>query len=173
MNDDSKQLRLDTVHEEIIAYLDGELDAEAVKRVEQQLTQNPHYRLRLQQLERVWKCLDFLPEEEVNETFTTSTVELVTVEAEQDVQQAVSTSLRKRRTHWIVGLGVLFASTVTGFLLSSLSGNSSNNDLLNDLQVIENVDQYLHADSVEFLKQLHAENMFSAGNEEAGHADSL
>ena len=48
MNDDSKQRRLDAVHEEIIAYLDGELDAEAVKRVEQQLTQNPHYRLRLQ-----------------------------------------------------------------------------------------------------------------------------
>ena len=173
MNDDSKQRRLDAVHEEIIAYLDGELDAEAMKRVEQQLTQNPHYRLRLQQLERVWKCLDLLPEEEVNETFTTSTVELVTVAAEQDVQQVVRTSLSKRRTHWLVGLGVLFASTATGFLLCSLSGNSSNNDLLNDLQVIENVDQYLHAGSVEFLEQLHAENMFSAGNEEAGHADSL
>ena len=109
----------------------------------------------------------------MNETFTTSTVELVTVAAEQDVRQAASTSLRKRRTHWIVGIGVLFASTATGFLLCSLSGNSSNNNLLHDLQVIENVDQYLHADSVEFLQQLHAEEIFSEGNEEASHADSL
>jgi len=161
MNDDSKQRRLAAVHEEIVAYLDGELDAEAVQHVEQQLEGNPHYRLRLQQLERAWECLDLLPGEEADEKFTKSTVEMVAVAAEQDARETSNVDVRNRRTHWVVGIAVLFASTAASFLLFAWSGNSSNDDLLRDLQVIENVDQYLHAGSVDFLQQLHAEGVFS------------
>ena len=36
----SKQEKIDEIHEEIAAYLDGELDAEGVKRVERRLAKN-------------------------------------------------------------------------------------------------------------------------------------
>ena len=42
----------DAMVEELVAYLDGELDPEASREVERRLTQDADYRLRLRQLQQ-------------------------------------------------------------------------------------------------------------------------
>ena len=60
MNEDQPTTENDAVMQELVAYLDGELDAETSTRVEQRLTEDDDYRTQLQQLQRTWDLLDEL-----------------------------------------------------------------------------------------------------------------
>ena len=48
-------------HEELVAYLDGELDAVGTDRIENLLASNPAIRSELRRLEQTWDLLDELP----------------------------------------------------------------------------------------------------------------
>ena len=48
------------IDEEIVAYLDGELDMETAAKVERRLADDPRYNARLNQLQRAWDMLDNL-----------------------------------------------------------------------------------------------------------------
>ena len=47
--------------QQLVAYLDGELDDETNQEIERRLSADPEYRLRLQQLQQAWDLLDELP----------------------------------------------------------------------------------------------------------------
>ena len=94
--------KLDAIHEEIVAYLDGELDEDVSQRVEQRLAKDPNYRRRLQQMERAWDCLDALPQAEVDESFTHSTVAMVTLTAEKELSLSATNHSRSLTT-WLHG----------------------------------------------------------------------
>ena len=167
-NKKSKQEKVDQIHQEIVAYLDGELNEEGARKVEQRLAQYPEYRRRVQQLEAAWECLGVLPVAEVDESFTQSTVEMAAVAAEAEIRQVESSVLRRSRTSWLYGAGIALVAASAGFLLMAYLGPTTNDDLLRDLPVIENVDNYLHADNIEFLRRLHTESIFD--EEETGYA---
>ena len=80
-NHESAQPEID---DELTAYLDGELDAASVRRVEERLARDTAYRGQLQKLERTWDLLDRLPRADVGEKFTKSTLEMVAVAAAKE-----------------------------------------------------------------------------------------
>ena len=51
----------DSLHEELTSYLDGELDPQQVRRIEERLARDADYRAELQRMQRAWDLLDRLP----------------------------------------------------------------------------------------------------------------
>ena len=88
-----ESIQNDSVEEELSAYLDGELDAESVRKVERRLARDGSYQLELQRLERAWRLLDDLPRATVDESFTKSTIEMVAVAEESNTLETVLTDI--------------------------------------------------------------------------------
>jgi anti-sigma factor RsiW len=63
-----------STREELVAYLDGELDAAARQSVEERLARDAEYRSHLQSLQQAWDLLDELPRSSASESFTRTTV---------------------------------------------------------------------------------------------------
>jgi anti-sigma factor RsiW len=151
----------DHIREELVAYLDGELDSEESLRVERRLAEDAHYRRALQELERAWDLLDTLPRSEPDETFTRSTVEMVALSAASDVDEL---RVRARRRRAVAGVGLaasLIVALLAGFGAVYWKVSAPNRELVRDLPVIEHMEYYRHAESLEFLRRLDAEGLFS------------
>ncbi|MHB8862353.1 MAG: hypothetical protein ACYC6N_08110 [Pirellulaceae bacterium] len=157
----------DEAYEQLVAYLDGELDATTSRQVERRLAEDVAYRRDLRQLQRAWDMLDNLPRSEVNETFTQTTVEMVALAAEEDLTEAKGRGHRLDRVLWgAAGSGLVLAA-VAGYFAFATFFARPNEQLVRDLPVIENVEQYEVADSVEFLRLLEDSGLF---DEEADDA---
>lgn len=147
-------------YEQLVAYLDGELDAETSQRVERRLAEDPEYRRELKQMQRTWDLLDELPRAEVSETFTQTTVEMVALSAEHELQEVKTRVRQFDRLVWVaVGASVVLAGGAAFWgVFAYLS--RPNEQLARDLPVIENVELYEVADSVEFLRELEQAGYF-------------
>jgi len=64
----------DEAREELIAYLDGELDDAGVRAVEERLQRDPQARREAEELKKTWEMLDYLPRSRASGTFTTRTL---------------------------------------------------------------------------------------------------
>lgn len=146
--------------EELVAYLDGELDDEACQRVEQRLADDPAYRQELQRLQRAWDCLDRLPETAVDETFIRDTVEMVTLAASQEVEEAKRVFPVRQRAHAVLTAGALLLSLLAGFALVAVAWPDPNDELVRNLPVLEHLEPYRNIDNVEFLRSLAATGLF-------------
>lgn len=150
-----------SLEEQLVAYLDGELDAESVRRIEERLATEPEVRDALNRLERTWDMLDELGSTPVGESFTRTTLEMVTVAAEKDVEQALAkVPMRRRRRHWLIGAGILSA-VVVGFFAVFLAMPNANRQLLEDLPLIENLDEYREVDDISFLRLMKEKGLSS------------
>jgi len=151
----------DSADETLVAYLDGELNADEQVRVERRLADDPAFRARLAQLQRAWDLLDALDRAEADEDFARSTVEMVAVKAADDVQSARKKSHFRQAWLYALGGSAVTVSLVAGYLLVSRWADRPNRELVRDLPVIERVDEYRNAESVEFLRELHQEGLFA------------
>jgi anti-sigma factor RsiW len=151
----------DALHEELTAYLDDELDAAARARVEERLTEDEGYRQQLARLERAWQALDALPRTEADAKFTQSTVEMVTVAARSELQEADSAAARRQWFGWGAALLALVVAGFLGYRIVDRALSRPNAQLAHDLPVIEHVELYRHVDSVDFLRQLEREGLFA------------
>ena len=161
MSDHQPSSETDSADETLVAYLDGELSADEQVRVERRLADEPAFRARLAQLQRAWDLLDALERAEAGDDFTRSTVEMVAVKAADDAQAA-----RKKwqfRQAWLYALGgsAMTVSLIAGYLLVARWADRPNRELVRDLPVIEHVDEYRNAESVDFLRELHEEGLFA------------
>ncbi len=59
---------------DLVAYLDGELEGEAARSLEQKLALDPMARAEADTLKRTWDLLDFLPKKEPSPNFTHQTL---------------------------------------------------------------------------------------------------
>ncbi len=148
------------IEEQLVAYLDGELDEPSSRRIEELLASDPAVREKLEQLDRAWDMLDELGQASVDHGFTDSTLEIVAVAAEEDVERHREELPRLRRRRWLVVGGGLLASSLAGFLAVALFWPDPNRQLIRDLPVLENLDQYSQIDDVEFLRVLQREGLF-------------
>jgi anti-sigma factor RsiW len=64
----------DEERQELIAYLDGELDEETARTVEARLQRDPRARQEAEDLKKTWEMLDYLPQSRASGTFTTRTL---------------------------------------------------------------------------------------------------
>jgi anti-sigma factor RsiW len=150
------------IDEEIVAYLDGELDSEAEARVVRRLAEDAAYRSRLGQLQQAWDLLDNLRGAEADDEFTASTVAMVAVQAEQESQSQQLRVVRQRSLAWLALTAVVLLSAACGYFVLNRRVTQADRNLVRDLPVIERVDEYRYIDDVSFLKSLERENLFAA-----------
>ncbi len=155
------------VQEELVAYLDGELDPQAAARVEDRLANDAEYRRRLSELDQAWDLLDYLPPTQVEESFARSTVAMVALAAEKDVLGLKTRSSQRRTLTRVLGGCAVAVALAAGYLLTGYVASQPNRQLVRDLPVIENVDLYHHVDSVDFLRELDEQGLFAEEVEDA------
>jgi len=161
MNESNPSLAETTsIDEEIVAYLDGELDSESEARVARRLSDDPAYRLRLNQLQQAWDLLDNLRGTEADDEFTASTVAMVAVQAEQEAKSQQMRVVRQRSLAWLTLGAVVLLSMASGYVVLHRRLTRADRNLVRDLPVIEHVDEYSNIDNVSFLKALERENLF-------------
>jgi anti-sigma factor RsiW len=159
-NNDFHDTEDHALNEELVAYLDGELNRDSVSRVEDELSKNSEYRLRLMQLQQAWDLMDELPRVSSDEAFTKSTVELVVVSAESEETATVVGRKTWRNVIWVIGLLGATAAAWGGFALISQFNDRDNQALLKDLPLVQEIDIYDPIESLDFLKQLEASGVF-------------
>lgn len=161
MNESNPQLAETTsIDEEIVAYLDGELDTESEARVARRLSDDPAYRLRLNQLQQAWDLLDNLRGTEADDEFAASTVAMVAVQADQEAKSQQIRAVRQRNLAWLTLVGVVLLSVASGYMVLHRRLTRADRRLVRDLPVIEHVDEYSNVDTLTFLKALERENLF-------------
>jgi anti-sigma factor RsiW len=154
----------DALFEQLVAYLDGELDPESVREVEQRLANDPSARRLLRDLQSSWDMLDELPKAEVSANFTQTTVSMVAVRAAEETAHSRGNNWR-RSGKWLAGAVALLASALLGYVTVQSVYSQPDRQLLRDLPVIENLDMYQSAENVRFLRSLAQEGLF---DEESG-----
>jgi hypothetical protein len=161
------------LQDELTAYLDGELDAENVRRVEERLARDAAYRGELNQLERAWNMLDRLPRASVDENFTKSTIEMVALSASQEAEAIVRDLPKRRRRQRIIAAISMGAALLVGFAIGTQLWPNPNEQLLDDLPVLENLDLYYQADEIEFLRLLGEKGSFNDADADDTGDDTL
>lgn len=165
MNPQPATSDINPADEELVAYLDGELDATDRQRVEQRLADDAAFRTRLRLLQRTWDALDVLRRTDPDEGFTRTTVELVAVKAAEEVRDEHSRLVQRRKRKWVGWTLAAVASSVAGWLLLTLLFTRSDRELLRDFFVIERVDEYRNAESLQFIQALDESGLFDSGPE--------
>ena len=159
-------LNRETLEAELVAYLDGELDAEASRRIEDLLASEPKVQRWLAELDGTWRLLDSLDTSSVDDRFTRTTMEMAVQVAAEEVQQVkAETPRRQRRALWGV-LGGLAVAAGVAFVAAALARPDPDRELLENLPVIENLDQYVQADDIDFLRLLHEQGLFASESED-------
>ncbi len=151
---------------ELVAYLDGELDAEASRRIEELLATSPEVRERLIHLEQTWDLLDELPRVCVGDVFTRSTIEMVALKQEEALEHDAPSGRRGWR-QFLLPTASLLAAAVLGWLALPLVWPDPNRRLLEDLPVLEHLDEYQQVGDIEFLRRLQAEGLFAEEQSDA------
>jgi len=153
---DQAQLR-----EELVAYLDGELDAEQSRQIEQRAAAEPDARRMLQELDRTWQMLDALDAPPTSEEFTRTTLEMVALAAVKDAEEAQAEAPRRRlRARLWAATGLVGAAAAGFFIVTGLIPDP-NAQLLQDLPILENYDQYREIGSIDFLRALSDAKLFT------------
>ena len=149
--------------EQLSAYLDGELDADARDQVEQLLARDSNARTQLQRLERAWQLLDGLPRVELEPSFTETTVEMIAVSVADELGESKLPAAKRRWTFAAVMSSLCLGASLLGFVAVKFAAPDPNADLLRDLPAIENVEHYLQGGDVEFLRKLKESGLFNRG----------
>jgi anti-sigma-K factor RskA len=161
-NDKPSLAEASTIDEELVAYLDGELSPDQAARIERRMGEDPKYRARLNQLQRAWDMLDSLNRSEADDDFVHSTVEMVAVQAVEEAKTQKIRTIRRRNFGWVSLLVLLLGVAGTTYFAARYRLEQPNRELVTNLHLIERVDDYRNIDSLEFVKQLEAENLFAA-----------
>jgi anti-sigma factor RsiW len=158
LNDDDR--------DNLVAYLDGELDEAATAAVEAKLILDPAQRAEATMLRKTWDLLDHLPRPQPSGSFTNRTLERISAYRTSPLQARY----RLLRGPWALGVGwaaAVLLATAAGFagsrfLPHHLPASDPNKnvqlegeqELIRDLRVIQNKRLYEHVDNIEFARML-------------------
>jgi anti-sigma factor RsiW len=155
----------DEERENLVAYLDGELDAGTARTLEAKLNLDPKARAEAEALKQAWSMLDYLPRTDPSPTFTTRTLERLALQTGQMRHAG------PRR--WLFGVGWV-AAVVTaaglGFAAARLAWHAPpaqprdppdlEEQMVRHLRAIENVHLYNQVDDLDFLRALDQPDLF-------------
>jgi anti-sigma factor RsiW len=151
----------DEDRENLVAYLDGELDDPAARALEAKLSLDPNARVEAEQMRRAWDLLDYLPRPEPSSSFTHRTLERVSV-----LRPTLIVNGKGRRWRpWVVCAGWAAAVVLAGAAGFAAVGLFEPKDaippeLVRDLRIIENKRLYEQVDDIDFLRQLDDPDLF-------------
>ncbi len=143
-------------HEKLVAYLDGELDHQEAQQLETELANDPALRKQLQDLQRTWDMLDHLPTNEVDNSFTRSTIEMVLGEARKEYKVTKKRNWRRLKQCGL-GIAVLTISTLIGYMSARHIYETPRRELIQNLDFYRNVDNYGNISDIELLEKLDQE----------------
>jgi anti-sigma factor RsiW len=161
----------DAEREELVAYLDGELDQRAARAVEAKLNRDPRIRAEAEALRRSWHLLDFLPKPEPSATFTNRTMTRVST-----LRPLTQVKSGFRWRPWAFSLGWAAALVAAGWIgyasvpvpapapvnlpPATQPATEVDPELVRDLAVIEHLHQYENAGDIHFVNELDRPELF-------------
>lgn len=137
---------------DLVAYLDGELGEDEAREIEQVLTASEVARHEVEMLGRTWDLLETLPRENASAEFAAKTLATVQVATAKPPQQ-----WQPKARRGLIALGwatALAASAFIGFAIGHRWLPRQDEPFVEQLPLIENLDAYQDAGSVEFLERL-------------------
>ncbi len=150
--------------EELIAYLDGELDPQAARAVEEKLQRDPRWQREAEGLKTAWDMLDYLPQAQATATFTEQTLTLFAASR--------SRQLRWRRWRRWLGFTSWAAAVVVAVVIGWHAGKHPLSDSSSTLlpapseeivQLLEHHDYWPYYEKVgtfSFLRELDRSGLF-------------
>ena len=138
---------------ELVAYLDGELEEEQARVIEQTLAASEVARHEVEMLSRTWDLLETLPREAASAEFAAKTLQTVKVEA----TPTAAPEWRPHARRGLIALGWatgLAAAGVVGFAAGNRWWPGASDPIVRDLPLLERLDTYRDVGTAEFLTEL-------------------
>jgi len=138
---------------ELVAYLDGELEDEKARGIEQTLAASEVARHEVEMLSRTWDLLETLPRESASSEFAAKTLETVKVEA----APAAAGDWRPQARRGLIALGwatALAAVGLAGFAAGHHWLPRRSDPIVHDLSLLEHLETYRDVGGPEFLTEL-------------------
>jgi anti-sigma factor RsiW len=158
--------------EDLVAFLDGELPEAEAEAVEVRIGLDPATRREAEALKRTWDLLDYLPRPEPSPSFTSRTLDRLDLPVagapSPPATPAPPRPHRPRRPDWL-RWSVAAAAVALAFLLGYGAADRAGRqrDLpdverlpLSEVQLLENLPLYRHADDLEFVDALKQPDLF-------------
>ena len=147
--------------ENLVAYLDGELDEVATEEIERTLAHSAEARHEVDMLTRTWELLDTLPKSKASDEFSERTLSSIKVDdlkhSEAGWFRSANWGRRMVPVFW--GLVLIVAATV-GFSVSRYGISEESEKLVEELPLIDNYNVYSDIVDVEFLQELRKSGLF-------------
>jgi anti-sigma factor RsiW len=165
----------DEDRENLVAYLDGELDEATAHALESKLSLDPVARAEADALRRTWELLDYLPRPEPSSDFTNRTLSRLSLPAPSSKVARLTARIPRRRRRWLVPLGwaaaVLLAAAggfaAAQWLWPPTPGQIAeeqppdvDDQLARNLRVVENLKGYEAVEDLETLLALAQPDLF-------------
>ncbi|MCL2622583.1 MAG: hypothetical protein FWD31_02860 [Planctomycetaceae bacterium] len=150
----------------LVAYLDGELDAKSVRRMEDRLSVEPDLREKMTALEQTWDMLDQLETVPVDKELVRSTMEVVTLTIEKELSEGEKRHYLRKWLDRLVPAATLLMFGVIGYQLTALAGVQRKKQFVNDIPIIQKVDIFKEIGSFDFLKALSEKRVFDPVDDE-------
>jgi len=150
--------------ENLVAYLDGELDEETAQALEAKINLDSEARAEVDTLRHTWDMLDYLPRPAASASFTGRTMQRLSLEgrAIQTGRMPLSATPWKRKVAWaaaiLIAAGLGFGG---GYYLASRSNDTDIEEtLVRHLRAVDKLAQYQHVDDLDFLRALDHPDLF-------------
>ncbi len=140
--------------EVLVAYLDGELDAEQTQKIDQQIATHAELRERINQLRMTWDMLGELPVEPPSPRFAETTLEMAALSATEEPKTLLNWLSNHAKRIVVLALPLLFFS---GFILARINQSRADRQLLRDLPILVDWRSLSNIDSQEWLDILVAQ----------------
>jgi len=139
----------------LTAYLDGELDENATRRIESILTSSEVARTDVEVLARTYELLDLLPRPASGKEFTEKTIATAKQEEYREPITHQAWFRYVEQSLPLIGWSfAVFLAACCGFAITHQWVPQQEDLLLEELPLIQNLDQYSEIGSVQFLEAL-------------------
>ncbi len=166
----------DPVTEELVAYLDGELDIDAAQAVAAKISLNPRLRAEADSLKRAWDVLDMLPRPQPSAGFSAKTISqaLPALSAATVLPRppAITTmasmpAVPAAGRSWLpvaallVAVGGLGGYFGRAGLIAPPDERAKDAAMIGELSLLKNARLYRHVDDIEYLRKLDTPELFA------------
>jgi anti-sigma factor RsiW len=145
----------------LVAYLDRELDEAEAHALEAKLIQSVSARREVEALEKTWELLDYLPRPQASPELTSRTLSQAAQLASPDERLLTVAKATARRLGRVLACAALVVACLgVGYLSTRWLWPNPTVRLTRDLSLAEHLDEYQTVGSFEFLKQLDESGVF-------------
>lgn len=152
----TKLVRLTSeIRDDFVAYLDGELDEEATRRIEAVIAQSEVARGDMEALARAYELLEVLDRPQASDEFATRTMATIRVdEMRPDPRNTWWYRATRQGGAVAVWAAAVIGAAAVGFLATSRWLRTPADELVEQLPLVEQLDLYTEVGSIEFLQRL-------------------